>query len=62
MVLTVDGKELTQLVKVEPDPLVPDTRMTVEEIEALEADEKAGRTFERNRALYGTRASSDDID
>ena len=58
----MDGKEFAQVVKVESDPLVPDATLTVEEIEAIEADEKAGRQFERNRALYGTRPNPDDID
>jgi len=52
VVLAVDGTEIARTLRVESDPIVPDTVMTTEEIEALEAEEKSQRNQEREHRLY----------
>jgi hypothetical protein len=62
LVLTVDGQEFAQTIRVEADPLVPDSVMTVEEIEAIEQEEKAQRHLERERQTYGNNANPELFD
>jgi len=51
-VLTVEGAEFAQNLRIEPDPIVPDTVMSVEEVEAIEEEEKMQRRQERERETY----------
>jgi len=52
VVLTVEGAEFAQNLRIEPDPIVPDTVMSVEEVEAIEEEEKMQRRQERERETY----------
>jgi S1-C subfamily serine protease/photosystem II stability/assembly factor-like uncharacterized protein len=62
VVLTVDGQELAQSIRIEPDPIVSDTVMTLEEVELAEKEEKMQRDLNRERQLYGTTVNPDLLD